>query len=860
MLKNSNRQLKAKRSHLARAHAEAGPPIGRVRAIRAMVARRIGVGEHFLVRRLVLFLVALCYLAAFASLRDQWRGLFGRNGVTPVDALLAQVQKNGGLSSLVDRIWTMPTLLWLGDTPSVDAMGEAMCSAGAVLSVTAASLALFTRGGGSSIVFGALWGMYLSLFHVGQVFLSFQWDILLLEVGFVCIWLSPKLRPTSRDPPHPAGLWLLRFICFKLMLMSGAVKIQSECPTWLGLTALDYHFDTQPLPTPLAWWASTHVPREVKRFGVAATLAIEGPLTTLLVAPFRRARTAGAYSQLLLQATIAATGNYTFFNLLTVALACSALDDASLGRLFRGRRRADPNGGETHSDDEPETPKTPVAIDHDDLPANPSARRKLIDLLSPNSRKTVDGAAQDLKEGKLLTREQISTLERAQNTPLPDFDPDSVDPKSTGIKTPRRRLFDSKSPSARRWSRRYAEERESLRDYSYAFGLVGGWLFVAFAAANALMMFKVDGAKVTLKVGVPETNAWLAFIVPCFVRYAWMFILPASCVAHCYDRVRASSSRTVGFVRIAGACFTLVAAAAMLRVVLKPLHQVVPKSTGVSVLGEFGLPAGGVEAALPSFGSRWDDVIDACSTKFRLGSGYGLFRRMTGVGDDGSVMRPEIILEGSDDGGNWTAIEFKHKPSDDVRVAPTWVAPHQPRLDWQMWFAALGAYNHNTWLINLVYRLLKGEPEVWGLVDDGSRRLERYPGGWGAYGADAGRDDGSAWAPTMIRGRRYAYRFVLADSDERTYWKKTFVDEYLPALSLDNQSLMNYVRSQTDWSKDDAGVPVDLGAALEFFRGLNNLFAYFIAGTACAALLLGLDTVAARLALETYGAEKVKRD
>ena len=84
------------------------------------------------------------------------------------------------------------------------------------------------------------------------------------------------------------------------------------------------------------------------------------------------------------------------------------------------------------------------------------------------------------------------------------------------------------------------------------------------------MMFKVDGAKVTLKVGVPETNAWLAFIVPCVVRYAWMFILPASCVAHCYDRVRASSSRTVGCVRIAGACCTLVAAVAMLGVVLKP--------------------------------------------------------------------------------------------------------------------------------------------------------------------------------------------------------------------------------------------------------------------------------------------------
>ena len=181
----------------------------------------------------------------------------------------------------------------------------------------------------------------------------------------------------------------------------------------------------------------------------------------------------------------------------------------------------------------------------------------------------------------------------------------------------------------------------------------------------------------------------------------------------------------------------------------------------MSALGEFGLPAGGVEAALPSLGSRWDDAIDACSTKFRLGSGYGLFRRMTGVGDDGSVMRPEVILEGSDDGGNWTAIEFSAQTvgrrqgradvgrsapaetglADVVRGARSLQSQHLP--------------------INLVYRLLKGEPEVWGLVDDGSRRSSNGTRGWGAYGADAGRDDGSAWAPTMIRGRRYAHRFVF---------------------------------------------------------------------------------------------------
>ena len=123
------------------------PPIGWISAEGAMGDRGNGVGEHFRVRRLVLFLVALCYLAAFASLRAQWIGLFGTHGVTPVDALLAQVQKNGGLSSLYDRIWTLPSLLWFAESSSVDAMGEAICSAGAVLSVTAASLALFTQGG-----------------------------------------------------------------------------------------------------------------------------------------------------------------------------------------------------------------------------------------------------------------------------------------------------------------------------------------------------------------------------------------------------------------------------------------------------------------------------------------------------------------------------------------------------------------------------------------------------------------------------------------------------------------------------------------------------------------------------------------
>jgi len=89
---------------------------------------------------------------------------------------------------------------------------------------------------------------------------------------------------------------------------------------------------------------------------------------------------------------------------------------------------------------------------------------------------------------------------------------------------------------------------------------------------------------------------------------------------------------------------------------------------------------------------------------------------MTGVGRDGQVARPEIILEGSGDGVHWEPLEFIHKPGDPRR-APTFVAPHQPRVDWQMWFAALGWYSHNPWLVNLVVRVLQGHPEVLALMD-----------------------------------------------------------------------------------------------------------------------------------------------
>lgn len=103
------------------------------------------------------------------------------------------------------------------------------------------------------------------------------------------------------------------------MFMSGVVKIQADCPTWHHLTALEYHFATQCLPGPLSWWVHQLNPL-LLRMSVAATLVIEIPLAFLSIAPTRQMRAFGAKLQLLLQVMIIVTGNYNFFNLLTISL------------------------------------------------------------------------------------------------------------------------------------------------------------------------------------------------------------------------------------------------------------------------------------------------------------------------------------------------------------------------------------------------------------------------------------------------------------------------------------------------------------------------------------------------------------
>ena len=171
-----------------------------------------------------------------------------------------------------------------------------------------------------------LFVLYLSYFYAGQDFTGFQWDLLLLEAGFLAIFLSSGSRIV---------IWLYRWFVFRYLFLAGAAKLLSGDPTWRDFTALKYHFWTQPLPTPLAWYAA-ELPDWLLIGATAATLLVELGIVFLIFLP-RRPRAVAACCIALFQALIVLTGNYNFFNLLSIAMCVLLLDDASLRRFLPQR-------------------------------------------------------------------------------------------------------------------------------------------------------------------------------------------------------------------------------------------------------------------------------------------------------------------------------------------------------------------------------------------------------------------------------------------------------------------------------------------------------------------------------------------
>jgi lipase maturation factor 1 len=453
----------------------------------------------------------------------QIHGLVGARGILPARNFLDAVASALG----PERYWWVPSLFWLH--PS-DGFLDAMCATGTVLGM------LLILGVAPVASLAGLWVLYLSLQSIGQDFLSFQWDLLLLEAGFLAIFLAPlQLRPglrREREPPRPV-VWLCRWLVFRLMFSSGLVKLLSGDPTWRNLTALEYHYWTQPLPTWIGWYANL-LPGWFQEVSCALMFAIELG-APILIWNGRRARLAAFMALVTLQILIAMTGNYGFFNLLTITLCVMLLDDTSWPSRLR------------------------------------------------------------------------------------------------------------------RWREREAEAASGFAWPRPLIALVAG---------------------VLLLLSLLETFS------PRWVGAGWP----------------------------------------------QPLVKL-------------------RRAAAP----------------LRLVGSYGLFAVMT-------TARPEIAVEGSDDGVTWREYEFRWK-AGDLSHAPSFVEPYQPRLDWQMWFAALGRYQDDPWFLSFVLRLLEGSKEVTALLE---------------------HDPFAAHPPKYARAILYQYRFT--DLAERRasgqWWKRERQRLYLPAVSL----------------------------------------------------------------------------
>jgi hypothetical protein len=286
----------------------------------------VGEPSYVLVRWVFLRLLGVVYLIAFLSLGSQLDGLVGSRGILPARETMREARQQFDEQGVgARRYLVLPTLAWVS---SSDGFLRGLWVGGAVLAVA------LIVGVAPVPVLALLWLAYLSLTVIGQDFLSFQWDVLLLEAGFLAILFAPVgLFPARSGEAQPSliVLWLLRWLLFRLTLGSGLVKLASGDPTWRHLTALEYHYETQPLPTWIGYYAA-HLPAWFQRFSCAAMFGIELGLPLLIFAP-RRLRMAACAGMVFLQVLIAATGNYCFFNLLTVALCVLLLDDAVIGRL-----------------------------------------------------------------------------------------------------------------------------------------------------------------------------------------------------------------------------------------------------------------------------------------------------------------------------------------------------------------------------------------------------------------------------------------------------------------------------------------------------------------------------------------------
>jgi hypothetical protein len=279
--------------------------------------------RYFLTRSAVLRGLGFVDAVAFWALYRQMDGLIGSRGLLPVTPYLERLREMLGGKAFLE----LPTLFWL---TSSDAAMHVLCLLGLGLSVMAMA------GFANVWTMAVVWALYSSFVRVGQIFYGYGWELMMLEAGFLAIFLAPTrgFRTLAAEAPPKAVVWLFRWLTFRVMFGAGLIKLRGD-PCWVQLTCLAYHYETQPNPNPLSPYFHA-LPLAVHELGAAFNHLVE------VVAPFglfgpRRVRHIAGALVVVFQFALILSGNLSFLNWLTIVVALSAFDDLLFERLTPGR-------------------------------------------------------------------------------------------------------------------------------------------------------------------------------------------------------------------------------------------------------------------------------------------------------------------------------------------------------------------------------------------------------------------------------------------------------------------------------------------------------------------------------------------
>lgn len=270
-------------------------------------------GDYWLTRHLFQRALGFTYFIAFLNIVNQFKPLLGENGLLPVPQFVSRI-----------RFWDAPSIFHF--VPR-DTAFMALGWIGLILALIA-TIGLSERFGGaiSAGIWFLMWLIYLSFVNVGQTFYSFGWETMLLETGFLAIFLGAR-----NTAPSVITIFLLRWILFRVMFGAGLIKLRGD-PCWKDLTCLLYHHETQPMPNPLSWYFH-HLPAWFHKSGILYNHFAELVVPFFYFAPPPLSTIAGLLT-LFFHGFLFVSGNYAFLGFLTMVLTISTFNGSFLSKFI----------------------------------------------------------------------------------------------------------------------------------------------------------------------------------------------------------------------------------------------------------------------------------------------------------------------------------------------------------------------------------------------------------------------------------------------------------------------------------------------------------------------------------------------